>query len=298
MREVASPQTFGSVGRCIYCGVSEQLEEEHILAFALGGNWILPDASCRECAKITGRDEQLVLRGGLWAVRYYLELQSRTRPKPKIFKLHAVNGDESRSIDIEADDYPILLALPSYCGPLLLALPDSNPPVRPPWHRFLRVDPLMLLEKYGAEEYAPAAINAHAFARMLMKIAHGWAVVEFGLDGFEPFLPDLILGKQDDFLTFVGSTRIVQPARGNDHMIAVANFGTEPRRWIVAQINLFERFGAPGYRVIVGQRFGFPAVDFAIEQPPRDSPAYAERLRMQIRFAEESSCGDGCNELR
>lgn len=284
-REIRSPLTFTPVGTCIYCGAIDQLTDEHILAFALGGNWILPKASCQRCANVTGRDEQLVLRGGLWAVRDHLGFQSRS-PRPEFFKLFGVNGDESLTVEVAADHYPVLLMLPSYSGPLLFSLPDSNPPVRPPWYRFLSVDPQLLLERYSAEEYAPGSINAHAFARMLMKIAHGWAVVEYGLGGFEPFLPDLILGKRSDFLTFVGSARDNQTSCGSDHRIAIGDYGTAPRRWIVAQINLFERFEAPGYRVIVGQHLGFPDPNLAVDQPPFDSPAYAEGWRLQIRFSE------------
>lgn len=280
-----------AVGKCIYCLANENLSDEHVIALALGGRHILPKASCAECARLTGRDEALILRGGLWAVRDFLGFPSRSSERPNSFRLHAANGDEGQSVEVDSSDYPVLLSLPTYCGPLAVVLPDCSPEPGPPWHKFLRLDPNILLERYGLEEYAPSAIDAHAFARVLMKIAHGLAVAEFGLDGFEAFLPQFILGQRRDFLSVVGSTRECQPPTEYDHRCAIADFGCDSKRWIVAQLNLFERFAAPGYRVIVGQHFGFESPNLDVPQPPFDSPAYAERIRMVLRFSDEIPAG-------
>jgi hypothetical protein len=53
---------YPPVGRCIYCGVSYDLREEHIVPFSLGGVLILPKASCRKCENITHRFEYTCAR--------------------------------------------------------------------------------------------------------------------------------------------------------------------------------------------------------------------------------------------
>jgi 5-methylcytosine-specific restriction endonuclease McrA len=48
---------------CIYCGRTDGLTEEHVVPFALGGNLIIPDASCPSCRDMTSAFETKVLRG-------------------------------------------------------------------------------------------------------------------------------------------------------------------------------------------------------------------------------------------
>ena len=71
---------YKPVGHCIYCGATENLGKEHILPFGLSGSAILPKSSCRNCASITGRTEQDILRGSFWpAVRAFRDLKSRSK---------------------------------------------------------------------------------------------------------------------------------------------------------------------------------------------------------------------------
>lgn len=41
---------YQPVNVCIYCGGTGALSDEHIIPFGLGGRWVLPKASCAECA--------------------------------------------------------------------------------------------------------------------------------------------------------------------------------------------------------------------------------------------------------
>ena len=65
---------YPAVGRCIYCGATEpplgarRFTDEHIIPLALGGNLILQEASCTDCAAIINREIEtpvLSLNGGL-----------------------------------------------------------------------------------------------------------------------------------------------------------------------------------------------------------------------------------------
>lgn len=66
-------------GECIYCGESSDLRIEHIVPFGLSGNLELPESTCKSCADITSKIEMVILRGELWAVRVFRELQSRRK---------------------------------------------------------------------------------------------------------------------------------------------------------------------------------------------------------------------------
>jgi len=62
-------EIVAEIGECVYCGAKENLANEHIVPLALGGNLVLQNASCRSCAKITGKFEQRVLRGFMMDAR-------------------------------------------------------------------------------------------------------------------------------------------------------------------------------------------------------------------------------------
>lgn len=232
-----------------------------------------------------------MLRGGLWAVRDFLGFPSRSKQRPSRFKLHAVNGKEDKSVIVAAEHYPVLLSLPMFAGPNLIPLPDCPRLIGPPWHRFLRLNPSILESHYGATEYAPSSINAHAFARMILKIAHGLAVATYGFDNFRSFLLPYILGQRQDYLTVLGTSNVTDSGDA-DHELKMSEFGTNPARWIVAHINLFSRFGAPGYRVIVGQHKSHPQLKFP-PAPEVDltSTAYASHFRLVMRLSERQESG-------
>lgn len=77
--------TLTPVGACIYCNQTEQdgvsLEREHILADGFGGNLILPQASCRRCAKIIHKFETQTLKSYCGLSRRQLGIKSRKRRK-------------------------------------------------------------------------------------------------------------------------------------------------------------------------------------------------------------------------
>jgi hypothetical protein len=50
------------IGRCIYCGSTENLSKEHIVPLGLGGEDVLYDASCGWCRDATSRIESRLLK--------------------------------------------------------------------------------------------------------------------------------------------------------------------------------------------------------------------------------------------
>jgi C4-type Zn-finger protein len=66
------------IGKCIYCNSTENLSDEHVVPYGLGGTLILYKASCSNCARETSKFERRLLRGHWWPYRQFLGLRSRT----------------------------------------------------------------------------------------------------------------------------------------------------------------------------------------------------------------------------
>ena len=92
-----------------------------------------------------------------------------------------------------------------------------------------------------------------AFSRLLAKIAHCYAVAEYGLNNFEPLLPDLILGKPSPLGHLVGDGFLEEPPEDFLHQIKLITMRVFEAYFLVAEIRLFANLGAPRYRVAVGR---------------------------------------------
>jgi hypothetical protein len=94
------------------------------------------------------------------------------------------------------------------------------------------------------------------FGRLIAKIAHGISVVRFGINGFQPFLSHIILGKDlSKMWYYVGGDPIRPPKPINSHLLTRIFIAPEQieRDLIFAEIRLFANLGAPIYYAIVGQ---------------------------------------------
>lgn len=102
-------------------------------------------------------------------------------------------------------------------------------------------------------------IRAITFARLLAKIAYGYAVAEYGLSTTTAFTPlglDLILGRSDDGFYTVGGDSIIPPQEGAGppHTLGLLLLSVSlSRLLLVVEIRLFRQSSTPVYRVIVGE---------------------------------------------
>jgi hypothetical protein len=71
-------QTLGTAEQCIYCGATSDLRKEHIIPYALQGEFVIRNGSCAGCAALTGRFEERILRGAWLPVRIALGLRTRS----------------------------------------------------------------------------------------------------------------------------------------------------------------------------------------------------------------------------
>src|SRR3977135_3988560 len=109
---------FGSPpGRCIYCGSDGALEgltDEHIIAFSLGADTYLPEASCKKCAKITSYLEGYAGRAIYGPFRAFFKIHSRR----KLIELGYIDVTFTRNDGEEVRKIPRSMLPPIFAVPL------------------------------------------------------------------------------------------------------------------------------------------------------------------------------------
>ncbi len=253
--------------RCIYCGSTEGLTDEHIIAFCLATDAYVPKASCKKCAKETSYLEGYAGRHVFGPLRIHFQIQSR-RKKIELglvdVTFHTKGGVEIRR-------------LPREKLPAILTLPILEPPGlfygRPPSPIKEYLDWTWMAENANERMaeflrpgdvrwWIPATTNPLTFSRMLAKIAHALAVGRLGVDSFVPYLPPLILGKDDNAAHLIGGAepptdplpRTPYNEKTHHHTLTFAQFSSPGRPDLLAvTVRLFLHVGSPTYWVIVGE---------------------------------------------
>lgn len=122
---------YSPVGRCIYCSRSENpLSDEHPIPFALGGNLILPQSSCADCANKTHRYEGVTMRSTLGTLRMRFNFPTRRkRERPASVEIGTIDakGRTGRA-KVPIDEYPVGVALPHFgrAGLFLGSIPELD----------------------------------------------------------------------------------------------------------------------------------------------------------------------------
>lgn len=253
--------TLRAAGRCLYCGATAApgapLTDEHIVPYGLNGSLVFPEASCSACQKITTRTERAVLRGVLGTARAHLGMRTR-RPKerPKVFPLWT--GEFQRKRLVPLVDHPHYLSLPEFePADILFGLLRDDKKFREHtiWH--YKLNPQAHAKHLRAGTYwTEFSVHINAFAEMLAKIGHAWAVAEHGFNGFKPLLPDMIAGRSRHRLRFVGAkmTRtLLGPGERGLHVLRSQWWPTPFGMRLVVEIQLFAELEAPVYHVVVGE---------------------------------------------
>lgn len=174
---------YKPVGSCIYCGSTKNLETEHIIPFGLSGAAILPESTCRKCARITGSFEQNVLRGPFLPIRVFRDLKSRTkyRDAPKTLPITIVRNGQEEILELRIDEYPIHFHFPVFPPPALLtkAKFSSGISVMGVYSVLFGPRPDEVGKSLGATQiklvtnYEPVE-----FSRMIAKIGYAYACAE------------------------------------------------------------------------------------------------------------------------
>lgn len=259
-------KVYSPVGKCIYCGSTEELSLEHIIPFGLGGNLELPDASCRTCAKITSTFEHTCQRTMYGPLRLLYQLPSRRkkkRPKKLPLKIKKTPTDDWSYTEIVQEKYPFLVLFPYLAVPHLLTN-ETNPinigaKTNRLWIRGASPSYVFndLMEKLVNELQVYSIMpegkaSVPEFCQLLGKIAHSFAVGELGYNGFEPLLLKVIV-KNDlsESDSFIGSLENDEPPSNHLHEISL---GSSSKGYIVVRVRLLAKLGSPTYFVIVGKK--------------------------------------------
>jgi hypothetical protein len=264
---------YPSFGECIYCGVSGadvDLTDEHIIPFSLGGNAVIVDGSCKDCARETTKIENEVARRVYWEFRAHVNSPTRRkkeRPSELPFS-YSIAGGEPQTKTVSVSDHPFFTPMPIWGLPGLFI---GRPPTRQFEHHKAHVFywiPPNIKETLGLDDgvlaeipFPEFRINHENFARAIAKIAYCEAVAQLGLHGFRRLvLPDLILGRYPCIPHFVGCSIDEPPPPSDRRALHVTQVGFQQigrMRLVFATVRLFansgiEDHGPPVYQVVVG----------------------------------------------
>lgn len=264
--------------RCIYC-FREQvaLSEEHIIPEGLGGNQVIPSASCAACRDKTSRIELRVLRHshGLRVFRSKFGIGKRRRGEKLSRASIAIGAEErERVVEVPLEDHPVPLALPLFEPPTELTAAPTPKGVRVRgYHCFASgATSQEVLRKVDEKEARLRTRQYdHAFARLLAKVAHCAWVSEYGLASLsEATAPGILNGSFEAVGRFVGS--LDYALRGDPHALCLhsihlsVNSTFEPRL-ACARVQFFVQLvPSPTYVVVVGRLPRHARVDPAMQQ--------------------------------
>ena len=253
------PDVLTPIGRCIYClrtaeEAGSALTLEHVIPESLNGDIVFPDASCEDCRKITARFENDVSNKMYGGVRFKAGFKSKrswkTRAKATIPARRNLPDGSQEKIDVPIGDHPIfyVVLLPVEPGLFRGDEPtDKNPEMIA---NVMGDEPGIALfhEQGGDLELSADALWGSLF-RMLAKIGHSYAVGMLGVEGYEMYLPGLILGTDKRLAYFVGGTTKQTPKETTIELSWVPH---KDEHYLTVSINLLSG-RLPTYQVIVGR---------------------------------------------
>lgn len=248
------------IGKCIYCGsYGPQLSHEHIVPLGLGGEWILREASCSECQRITSRIELDVLRHSYKLIRSKMGLPSRRRnQKLPTYPLDIEKGGKEETVYLPIDQYPVVLPLPRFPPPAHIDNREYKQSITLNGIYHVQVGTPSLQQvksSLGADSITykfsfHGFKNGFSFARLLAKMAYGFAVDQYGVDIIDQaYILPSIMGQVNDVGKWVGCIGDSQPIFNRNHYF----MGSIQNGDIYVIIKLFACFpgNSPDYLVIV-----------------------------------------------
>ena len=258
MLNILDGRGYDPVGYCIYCEAKNNLQREHILPFGLSGTAVLPKSTCSECAGITGRQEQIVLRGSMRSVRVYRNFKSRSKHKgaPKEYPLTIMRGGVQETVMLPLDKYPILLHVPIFPPPAFLNPSGYTNGIRIKGIATVSFGPkpAEVSRNLGATSISQTLDQKPvSFARVIAKIAYAFAAAEGAFNKIigDPLVLPAILGNTDDIGCWVGTfTDPMQAFDGQLHRILLHE--DRQNGLLIGDVQLFSDSHAPRYGVIIG----------------------------------------------
>jgi hypothetical protein len=245
--------------RCIYCQSTDDLSDEHVVPFALGGQTLIWKGSCEDCRDKTQTFENAALNGEMQGARYVQQLPSRSRhvKAKKTVELEVVRDGDTTLETFNAADIPTILTLPTF------GIPRYFDPLQADGKMRLEgtvgvcfgKDPNEFLREIQATtvRFPPGNSSPVQFARMVAKIAYGAAWLHGQLERVtDPQrLPKTLLDDPDQLGRLVGT--LPQPYKIHAGVGHRFSFHTNSQGLLYCELQLFASAGAPTYIVILGK---------------------------------------------
>ena len=223
--------------------------EEHLIPRALGGRLTLRDAVCEPCRRSTGRLEQATLDREFVVPKTLLALKRRRAraPGPSRLPSVAIEGEDAPSTPTPAT-FPRAFSLPAFEPAALLAAAGRT---TPPRIEFVECFLNLGTPTRQSRAIAPPLADPNAYAHSIAKWAYALAVAERGLEccDTQP-MRDLMLGRRDDPLAFVGTPS----PRASASREWLHHYGVQERGpWLMVTLALFASAGMTPYEVVIGR---------------------------------------------
>jgi hypothetical protein len=255
-----TPLKVQSFGKCIFCGSTENLTDEHIVPEALTGigEMIIAYGSCVRCNNYANETyEQPALMNDFLPVRSLLQLKRKRRGKkgrPRQFPKTSFTATPDNSHNEFTEDLPLhahpkvwTFAVPPVAGLLAGVDRSAGSEIK------FRSGILYFGFRSGNPEKL-SIVHNHIVGmpeRVTAKMAYCWAVAMRGLDAFDTSdLLDLLLGRREDVFNFVGWPVTAEPLPFQGlhgfHFRKRGDFTT-------VLVHLFASFGGPAFEVVIGK---------------------------------------------
>jgi hypothetical protein len=263
---------YDPIGCCIYCGTSDptiKLSKEHILAYSLGGDATLPEASCPKCQCIIQPIETYCANEIFRDVTAHHGVHSRSGPRNElpIYTRFSPNFQPEHQVLVPIEDHPGWLMLPSFDPPAFAVnrAPSDKYAGTVKMHCWqIGFDDdekkKRLAERGVHKPFVMRQINLQIFGRMIAKTAHCTAVAYCGLSKFKPLLKDVILeGKNVPYYVGCATDRTPEPVPMKTWArVEIKKIGS--KKYVVVFLRLFAYIkvddsenGTPNYSVVVGE---------------------------------------------
>lgn len=244
---------YEPVGICIYCGdTHSKLTDEHIIPFGLAGEHVLPQASCKTCAKITGRFEGVVLRSVLGDLRMRNNFPTR-RPheRPKMRRINTITGPKF----VPTSEFPAIYVNYNFeQAGIIVGAPKEL--------RILHKVPTIIADrsqdefknKHGWDGVVGFKFMPDEFRRLLLKIGYGYAIAHLGYGSFRPFSIPYFMNDGENLSYLVGQNS-KQEEMDNQFLhktkLNISLFSDGIWR-VVLEIRLFAGAMTPTYLAVLG----------------------------------------------
>jgi hypothetical protein len=247
-----------SVGVCIYCGASEcELTDEHIIPFGLGGADILPKASCKDCARITGKFEGSSNGQYLEICGFFSIFRRAGKRIAKTKKITSICPDRSsREIEVPSNEYPPVIWVYTFgtCGFLLGAPPDLDVSMSSMKTIHNNEQLKSFTAKYDWDRLTRIRFMPNEFRRMLAKIGYSFFVALAGYGTFKPLILKAITDDSFNISYLVGQNPELEPPvlQGDTHGLRLRTIhGPGDHVIFIAEVRLFQSNATPTYHIVV-----------------------------------------------